>query len=41
MNQRQTKKHFKKALKFSIISIELAEKYLKRYPIKERKMKHE
>ena len=41
MNKRQQKKHFKKALKLSIFSIELAEKYLKRYPVKERAMKHE
>ena len=28
MNKRQKKKHFKKALRLSIISFELAEKYL-------------
>ncbi len=36
MNKRQTKKHWKKAIKLSIISIELADRYLKRYNVKER-----
>lgn len=31
MNKRQKKKHFKKANKLAIISIELAERYLKKY----------
>ena len=39
MNKRQTKKHWKKAIKLSIISIELAEMYLKRYNVKDRKWK--
>ncbi len=39
MNKRQTKKHWKKAIKFSIFSIELTERYLKRYNVKERKWK--
>ena len=34
MNKRQKKKHLKKALTLSIISIELADKYLRRYRIK-------
>lgn len=37
MNKRQTKKHWKKAIRMSIISIEGAERYLKRYNVKERK----
>ena len=41
MNKRQQKKHFKKALKLSIFSIELAEKYLKRYSVKERTINYE
>ena len=40
MNKRQTKKHWKKAIKLSIISIDLAERYLKRYNVKDRKWKH-
>ncbi len=35
MNKRQTKKHYKKACKLSLISWELAEKYLRRYKVKE------
>lgn len=34
MNKRQKKKHIKKALRLSIISIELADKYLRRYKVK-------
>ena len=34
MNKRQQKKHLKKALRLSIISIELADKYLRRYRVK-------
>ena len=34
MNKRQKKKHIKKALRLSIISIELADKYLRRYRVK-------
>ena len=34
MNKRQKKKHLKKALRLSIISIELADKYLRRYRVK-------
>jgi len=31
MNRRQKKKHLKKAIRLSIISIEMAERYLARY----------
>ena len=31
MNKRQKKKHMKKAMKLSIISIEMADRYLARY----------
>ena len=34
MNKRQKKKHLKKALRLSLISIELADKYLRRYRVK-------
>lgn len=35
MNKRQTKKHWKKALKIAIFSFEMADKYIKRYNLKE------
>ena len=35
MNKRQKKKHLKKALRLSFFSIELADKYLRRYRVKE------
>lgn len=34
MNKRQKKKHIKKALRLSIVSLELADKYLRRYRVK-------
>lgn len=39
MNYRQFKKHIKKAVKLSIISLELGDKYLKRYQIERIKLK--
>ena len=34
MRKRQAKKHFKKAIRLSIISIEVAERYINKYKIK-------
>lgn len=37
MNKRQKKKHYKKADKYALFSIELAERYLKRYRLYDKK----
>lgn len=39
MNKRQKKKHLKKAIKLSLISLEMADRYLARYGLQKEQFK--